>query len=57
MDATDLSIVFDESGMCDHCNTYYNDIRPNWNPNDRGWGEISKIADKIKKEGKGKEFD
>jgi N-acetyl sugar amidotransferase len=57
MDTTDTKITFDEKGVCDHCNTYYNDIEPNWNPNDKGWSEISEVAEKIKKEGEGKEFD
>lgn len=57
MDTTDAKIVFDEKGVCDHCNTFYKDIEPNWNPNDKGWAEISKIADEIKKEGEGKDFD
>mgnify|MGYP000232161636 CR=1 FL=1 len=57
MDTTDSKITFDERGVCDHCNTFYKDIEPNWNPNDKGWAEISKIADDIKKEGEGKDFD
>jgi N-acetyl sugar amidotransferase len=57
MDTTDSKIAFDEKGICDHCNTFYTDIKPNWNPNDKGWAEISKIADDIKKEGEGKDFD
>ena len=57
MDTTDSSIIFDEKGVCDNCKTFYSDIKPNWNPNDKGWLEISNIADRIKKEGKGKEFD
>jgi N-acetyl sugar amidotransferase len=57
MDTTDSKITFDENGVCDHCNTFYKEIEPNWNPNDKGWAEISKIADDIKKEGEGKDFD
>jgi N-acetyl sugar amidotransferase len=57
MDATDSKIVFDENGICDHCNTFYNDIEPHWHTGDKGWAEITKIADQIKKEGEGKDFD
>lgn len=57
MDTTDSKIVFDEKGVCDHCNTFYKDIEPKWHPDDKGWAEISKIADDIKKEGEGKDFD
>ena len=44
MDTSDSKIVFDKNGVCDHCNTYYSDIEPNWNPNDKGWAEITEIA-------------
>ena len=57
MDTTDSSIKFDKNGVCDHCNTYYSDIKPNWNPNNKGWIEITNIANKIKEAGKGKDFD
>lgn len=57
MDTTDSKIVFDEKGVCDHCNTFFKDIEPKWHPDAKGWAEISKIADDIKKEGEGKDFD
>ncbi|KAF7788281.1 hypothetical protein PRUB_a2905 [Pseudoalteromonas rubra] len=57
MDTTDSKITFDENGVCDHCNTFYTDIKPNWHTDEKGWAEISKIAEDIKKEGQGKEFD
>jgi len=57
MDTTDSKISFDENGICDHCQTFYNDIKPNWNTDEKGWQEIVSIADKIKEEGKNKDFD
>lgn len=57
MDTTDSRITFDEKGVCDHCNTYYTEIEPNWHPDDQGWQEITKTADLIKKAGTGKDFD
>ena len=57
MDATDSQITFDENGTCDHCKTFYSDIQPKWNPNERGLIEIQKIAEKIKTTGQGKNFD
>lgn len=57
MDTTDRKITFDENGVCDHCHTFFNDIKPNWHPDDRGWLEIQRTADKIRQEGKGKDFD
>lgn len=57
MDTTDSRISFDEKGVCDHCNTYYSDIEPNWHPNEKGWSEIQAIAADIRKTGSGKDFD
>ncbi|MBG6131702.1 N-acetyl sugar amidotransferase [Aquimarina sp. EL_43] len=57
MDTTDSKIVFDENGVCDHCNTYYKDILPNWHTDERGDNALKEIVSKIKKEGKGKDFD
>jgi len=57
MDTTDSRIVFDEKGVCDHCNTFYNDILPHWHTDERGEKELREIVAKIKKEGEGKEFD
>lgn len=57
MDTTDSRITFDENGVCDHCNTFYTDIKPFWHTDEKGWQEILSVAEKIKKEGKGKQFD
>lgn len=57
MDTTDSQIVFDQDGVCDHCNTYFKDIKPNWHTGDRGRSEILKTADKIRAAGKDKDFD
>jgi len=57
MDTTDSKIVFDEKGVCDHCNTYYKVIEPVWNFGKGREKELEKMAAAIKKEGKGKDFD
>jgi N-acetyl sugar amidotransferase len=57
MDTTDSKIVFDENGVCDHCNTFYNSIKPFWNPNEKGNKELMELIEKIKSEGKDKDFD
>ncbi len=57
MDETDIKITFDRNGMCDHCQTFYRDIRPNWHTDEKGWTEIVKISEGIKKAGEGKDFD
>ncbi|TMM58947.1 N-acetyl sugar amidotransferase [Maribacter algarum] len=57
MDTTDSKIVFDENGVCDHCNTYFQDILPKWHTDERGDKALKEIVAKIKKEGRGKDFD
>jgi N-acetyl sugar amidotransferase len=57
MDSTDSKIIFDENGVCDHCTTFYNKIEPFWNPNEIVPKKIEQLVEKIKKEGKGKEYD
>ena len=57
MDTSDSKIIFDEKGVCDHCNTFYNDILPYWHTDDRGDKTLKEIVRKIKKEGEGKDFD
>lgn len=57
MDTTDSVIQFDGNGVCDHCNTFYTEVKPHWHTGDKGWEEIKGIAAEIKKAGRGKEFD
>jgi len=57
MDTTDSKIVFDDKGVCDHCNTFYSDILPYWQTDERGDNALKEIVEKIKKEGEGKDFD
>lgn len=57
MDTTDSKIVFDDNGVCDHCNTFYNDILPNWHTDERGAQSLDKLVKQIKAAGVGKDFD
>jgi len=57
MDTTDAKISFDENGVCDHCNDFYKNVKPNWHTDERGRAELEEIVAKIKKSGKGKDFD
>jgi N-acetyl sugar amidotransferase len=57
MDISDSKIVFDEKGVCDHCNDFYENVLPNWHTDEKGRQELDAIVEKIKKEGEGKEFD
>ena len=57
MDISDSEINFDLHGICDHCRTFDNDIKPVWKPNEERWAEIQSLADDIKLAGSGKDFD
>ena len=57
MDTTDPDITFDERGWCDYCRNFYENILPNWHTNDQGEKELSKIVEKIKNAGKGRDHD
>jgi len=57
MDTSDPIIRFDPNGVCDHCHDFDSNVKPNWRTDERSRAELEKIVDKIKKQGKGKEFD
>lgn len=57
MDTSDPNIVFDELGWCDYCNNFESTIRPNWLTDLRGEEALRDLADKIRQEGRGKDFD
>jgi N-acetyl sugar amidotransferase len=57
MDTSDSKIVFDEKGVCDHCNDFHENVLPNWHTDEKGRQELDAIVEKMKKEGEGKEFD
>ena len=57
MDTTDSKISFDEKGICDHCNDFYKNVKPNWHTDERGKAALEAIIAKIKQSGKGKDFD
>lgn len=57
MDASDSVIQFDLNHVCDHCNNFQVNIRPNWHTDEIGLEELMRSAALIKKEGEGKDFD
>lgn len=57
MDTSDSAITFDDRGWCDYCCNFYENILPNWHPDEQSWKVLSKIVDKIKKAGKGRDHD
>lgn len=57
MDTTDPNIVFDENGISDYYHNFHNVMKPDWHPDEKGHKELMEIAEAIKKDGKGKDFD
>lgn len=57
MDTSDPRIVFGERGQCCYCLNFDSTIRPNWHPDDKGRAALDTLAEKIRSEGKGKDFD
>ena len=57
MDTTDSKITFDENGICDHCNTFLNNVLPFWHTDIIGEQKLEILINKIKKQGLGKDFD
>ena len=57
MDSSDQNIVFDKNGVCDHCNTYYNNILPKWKSKLKNKKNLDLILDKIRASGENKEYD
>jgi N-acetyl sugar amidotransferase len=57
MDTTDPNIVFNERGWCDYCNNFESTVLPNWHTDGQGERALKLLADRIREEGKGKDFD
>jgi len=57
MDSTDPGISFDKNGYCDYCQNFNSVIDPSWDTGEKGKEELLLLADKIRKDGKGKDFD
>lgn len=57
MDTSDPHIVFNEKGESDYYTNYIENILPNWHTDERGYAELMKEAEKIKKDGKKRDFD
>ena len=57
MDTSDPTLNFDDSGLCDYCINYRENIKPNWHPNEKGEELIKPLIDKIKREGRDRDHD
>lgn len=57
MDTSDPKVTFDDNGLCDYCNNYDQVIQPNWHTDSRAAVLLDTLAEKIKADGKGRDFD
>ncbi|HRP89092.1 MAG TPA: N-acetyl sugar amidotransferase [Edaphocola sp.] len=57
MDTTDPHIIFNEKGESDYYLNFIENIKPNWHTDQRGMEELIRVAEKIKKDGKHRDFD
>ena len=57
MDTSDTQIVFDDRGVCDHCNDFEQNVAPNWHTDERGRADFQAVVDRIRKDGAGRDFD
>lgn len=57
MDTSDSKIKFDKNGVCDHCNDFQINVKPNWYPNEEGLKRLESTVAKIKEDGKDRDFD
>lgn len=57
MDTSDPSISFNEHDICNHCLNFENTIKPSWKTDSQGHQQLMEMAELIKKDGVGKDFD
>ncbi|MBH1942056.1 N-acetyl sugar amidotransferase [Mobilitalea sibirica] len=57
MDTTDPDIVFDQNGICNHCNQYDINVKVYGYHKDTSEDKLREIVNKIKKEERNKEYD
>ena len=57
MDTSDPSITFDKDGISNHYWDFHRLVKPNWHVNNDGESKLERLVDKIKKDGKGRDFD
>lgn len=57
MDTTDPQIIFDNHCLCDYCKNFELNIKPSWNTGIKGQKSLMQMAEKIRADGKGRDFD
>lgn len=56
MDTSDPDIIFNGKGVCNHCVQFENETKKSWFPNEIGARRLEEIVEKIKLDGRGKEY-
>ena len=56
MDCSDPNIKFYENNLCDYCINFEKNIKPSWNKNLENDQILAKISNKIRLQGKNKDF-
>lgn len=57
MDTTDPEITFDAAGVCNHCCEFDMLRGTQWFPGEEGRPKLEALLDRVREEGKGKEYD
>lgn len=57
MDTSDPRIQFDDQGVCEYCNNFKTTIVPSWDTGAKGAAALVRMAEQIKTDTKGKNFD
>jgi len=57
MDTSDVEIKFDEFGMCNHCQKYFNNVKNKVFHGQDGLTRLEKILELVKNDGRGKNYD
>jgi N-acetyl sugar amidotransferase len=57
MDTTDSNLRFNDEGLCEYCENFDRNIVPTWRTDERGERELKVLADNIRADGKGRDFD
>lgn len=57
MDTTDPEIRFDAEGVCNHCRNFEKMPGTQWFPNEEGARRLHAMIERVKAEGRGKEYD
>lgn len=57
MDTSDPDIEFDESGVCNHCRTYFHRVEKEVHSGAEGRHRLDELVEKVKADGRGKDYD